>query len=56
MMYASIYGIIVYGIIIYGIIFMASLSIVTNNHLKLIGTVKLCTKATKTYFINKHKR
>ena len=35
---------------------MASLSMVTNNHIKLIGTVTLCTKTTKTDFANKHKR
>ena len=27
---------------------MASLPMVTNNHIKLIGTVTLCTKTTKT--------
>ena len=31
---------------------MALLFMVVNNHLKLIGTVKLYTKATKTNFTN----
>ena len=34
---------------------ITSLSMVTNNYLKLTGTVKLCTKATKTDFANKYK-
>ena len=35
---------------------IASLPMVTNNHRKVIGTVKLCTKAIKIDFANKHKR
>ena len=31
---------------------MALLFMLANNHLKLIGTVKLYTKATKTDFTN----